>query len=95
MADNFQSKRAVVPTHALVRPLPDDEAVVLNLDTEVYFGLNATGLKMWNELTAAPDVGTALARLSGEFDVDEQQLRTDLETFIGELLERGLLELAD
>ena len=38
--------RAATPTHVLVRIL-DRESVLLNLETEQYFGLDETGTRMW------------------------------------------------
>ena len=94
MAEILGSK-VTVPARALVRPLPNDEAVVLNVESEVYFGLNKTALMMWNALTSAPDVATAFAQLSDEFDVDADRLRSDLEMLVDDLVSRGLLELID
>jgi len=52
--------RAVIPQHVLVRFL-DRESVLLNLETERYFGLDETGTRMWQVLTSA----RALRRRSG------------------------------
>ena len=38
--------RVVVPQHVLVRFM-DRESVLLNLETERYFGLDETGTRMW------------------------------------------------
>ena len=40
------TNRATVPGHVLVRHL-DGESVLLNLDTEKYFGLDAMGSRMF------------------------------------------------
>ena len=80
------------PDRVVVREL-DGEAILLNLDTERYFGLDEVGTRMWSELVAAPSIGAAFRALEREFDVEPDVLRNDLETLIARLLEAGLLEL--
>jgi len=86
------SNRAVVPEHVLVRHL-DGESVLLNLDTEKYFGLDAMGTRMWALLTKSPNVEAAFAALSDEFEVDPELLRTHLAELLTELMENGLLHV--
>ena len=52
------SSRVVVPDTVLFREF-DDEAVVLNLDTESYLGLDAVGTRMWTVLTHQPSIQAA------------------------------------
>jgi len=61
--------RVVVPTHVLVRHL-DGECVLLNLETEKYFGLDATGTRMWELLTHSPSIEAAFDKLAEEFEVE-------------------------
>ena len=53
--------RASVPSQVLVRFL-EGESVLLNLETERYFGLDCTGTRMWKAVTVAPDIKTAILR---------------------------------
>lgn len=84
--------RISVPSHVLVRFL-EGESVLLNLDTERYFGLDGTGTRMWKAVTAAPDIDSAYQELLEEFDVDPELLRSNLTDLLGQLLENGLLEV--
>jgi coenzyme PQQ synthesis protein D (PqqD) len=86
------SDRASVPQHVLVRFL-DREAVLLNLDTERYFGLDETGTRMWQIVTAAPRIDAAYDSLLAEFDVDPQLLRSNFEELLHRLIDNGLLEV--
>ena len=83
-----------VPEHVLVREL-GGEAVLLNLDSETYFGLDEVGLRMWTLLTSAPSLGAAVNALDAEFDAPAEQLRRDLEALRDELLAHGLLAADD
>jgi len=47
--------RVIVPEHVLVRVL-DKESVLLNIETERYFGLDETGTRMWQLVTGAPKI---------------------------------------
>jgi hypothetical protein len=86
------SDRVVVPAHVLVRHL-DGESVLLNLETEIYFGLDATGTRMWELMTRAPNIEAAYRRLSEEFDVEPELLRKNLADLLGQLVDHGLLKV--
>jgi hypothetical protein len=84
--------RANVPSHVLVRFL-DRESVFLNLDTERYFGLDETGTRMWQLVTAAPNIDAAYQDLLAEFDVEPELLRMNLSELLSRLVDNGLLEV--
>ena len=84
--------RVVVPSHVLVRFL-DKESVLLNIETERYFGLDETGTRMWQLLTAAPKIEAAYQQLLDEYDVEPGQLRENLTGLLSRLVENGLLQV--
>jgi hypothetical protein len=84
----------VVPSPRVLYKEVAGEAVLLDLETETYFGLNAAGARCWELLTTAPSVRDALEVLTEEYDVAPDELRRDLDTLIDELLDRGLLRVA-
>jgi hypothetical protein len=86
------SDRVVVPTHVLVRPL-DGESVLLNLETEKYFGLDATGTRMWDLLTHELNIEAAYGKLSEEFEVEPDLLRKHLSELLEQLVQNGLLKV--
>ena len=86
------SDRAVVPADVLVRFL-DREAVLLNLNTERYFGLDETGARMWQLVTEMPSIEKAYEALLAEFEVEAELLRSNLTDLIVKLAENGLLQL--
>src|SRR5207245_171102 len=85
------TERATAPAHVLVRFL-DRESVLLNLETEQYFGLDETGTRMWQLVTASPSIDTAYQELLAEFDVEPELLRSNLTELLGQLVESGLLQ---
>jgi hypothetical protein len=89
------SSRLSVPDAVLIRTLGDGESVILALDSDNYFGLNASGTRMWNALTTAPSIQAAYETLLKEYEVEPQQLRHDLEELIAKLLASDLVHLHD
>ena len=83
--------RLSVPQDVLVSII-EDEAVLLNLKSERYFGLNRTGTTMWTALTTAESVETAYQSLVGRFTVDPETLRSDFNNLVQDLIEHGLVE---
>ncbi len=84
--------RVRAPDGVLVREL-DEEAVILNLDTETYHGLDGVGTRMWAVLTSSPTIAAALAVLEGEYDVDPEVLRRDVLNLVATLAEHRLVDV--
>ena len=85
--------RRVVASESVLAKELDGEAVLLDLSTETYFGLNATGLRMWRLLTTTPSISAALDILHDEYEVGPDELRGDLLQLLDELEARGLVRV--
>lgn len=86
------SARVLASEDAVVREV-NGEAVLLHLTTSQYHVLDATATEMWHALLAAESFGVALEAIYDEFEVDRGQLRMDLERFVEQLVERGLVRV--
>jgi hypothetical protein len=84
--------RTVVPKHVLIRHL-DGESVLLNLQTERYFGLDSTGTRMWQHLAESPSIKDAYEKLLEEFEVEPVLLRSHLSELLSNLVQNGLLNV--
>lgn len=71
----------------------DGEAVLLHLETGMYYGLDEVGTRMWTLLTQHGQVEPAYQALLEEYDVTEDQLHTDLLNLIEELAAHQLLQV--
>jgi hypothetical protein len=91
MSNQFSSRVATAP-NVMIRIIRD-EAVILNLKSETYLGLNRTGTRMWTVLHEAPSIQAAYESLLGEYEVAPERLRQDLEQFLDRLLAQRLVEL--
>ena len=86
------NNKVTVPDGVLVRDLAG-ESVLLNLNSESYFGLDEVGTRMWTVLMASPCIEAAFDTLLIEYEVDPVQLRNDLHNFIEKLIDLGLLDV--
>ena len=81
-----------IPEGVLFKELAG-ETVLLNLNTGVYFGLDAIGSRIWQLIQDGRSLQQLLAILLDEFDVDRARGEADLTTLVSSLCEHGLLQL--
>lgn len=77
---------------ALIQPT-GSEAIVLDIASERYFGLNAVGTRLWALLASDPHLEQAHRRLLDEYDVAPEQLEDDLIAVVGQLADAGLVTI--
>jgi hypothetical protein len=70
------------------------EAVLLDLASERYFGLDPVGTRIWHLLGNDDSLQSAFDALSAEFEVEPDRLQADLLSLVAELAEAGLVELS-
>jgi Coenzyme PQQ synthesis protein D (PqqD) len=84
--------RVVASDDALVREV-NGEAVLLNLTTSQYHVLDPASTEMWHALLTAGSFAAAVEAIHADFDVERAVLRADLERFVQQLVDRGLVRL--
>jgi hypothetical protein len=67
------------------------EAVILQLESEMYFGLDEVGTRIWEVLKQEGSTEKALSILLEEYNVEEEVLRKDIEELIEELKKKKIL----
>ena len=92
MAISF-SDRVKIPDDVLISNL-QQESVILNLDSERYFGLDDVGTRILSVLTSSESIEAAYQRLVEEYNVDGQSLRLDLLELVENLLTHGLIQIS-
>ena len=70
------------------------EAVLLDLASEKYFGLDPVGTRIWNLLGEHDLLQAVHERLCAEYDADPERIAYDLLTLTAQLAEAGLVKLA-
>lgn len=88
MADGRRVVR--VSTDTLYRDL-HGEAVLLQVETGRYFGLDEVAHRMWQLLQLHGDLRLVEEALRSEYKVEPETLSADLNRFVDELVERKLV----
>jgi len=84
--------RIKLPHDVLISGL-QTESVLLNVDSERYYGLNDVGTRMLTVLTSSDSIEAAYNSLLAEYDVEAEVLRGDLISTIEKLAKHGLVEI--
>jgi hypothetical protein len=71
----------------------DGEAVLLNLQSGVYFGLNETGTQIWNILSENGRLEEVYSRILNDFSVEPDLAKSDLLMLTEQLVEKGLVTI--
>ena len=69
----------------------DDGAVLLDLESGVYFGLDEVGTRVWTLLLERGTTAAVCAAMLEEFDVAPDVLAADVRRLVGELQQNGLV----
>jgi hypothetical protein len=69
----------------------DEEAVLLDLASGVYFSLNPVGTAIWEQLTGSQSLEQILGTICHQFEVTEEAARRDLVALISRLRDEGLI----
>ena len=83
---------AVASPEVLVQEL-DGEAVLLDLGSERYFGLDDVATRMWQHLLEHRRLDRVCEEMQKEYDVDEATLRADVLQLVKELIEAGIVTI--
>jgi coenzyme PQQ synthesis protein D (PqqD) len=81
----------LIPSADVQATIIDGEAVLLDLRTEQFLGLNETATRMWQYFQSGQTLEQTLQCLQSEFDATEEQLHQDLIAFVDDMVEKGLL----
>jgi hypothetical protein len=69
------------------------ETVLLDLESEHYFGLDEVGTRIWQLARETDDLKAIYDTLLAEYDVAENRLKQDLDVLLGEIAGLGLITL--
>ena len=79
-----------VPKDVVCREI-QGEAVLLNLATGVYFGLDPVGTRVWQLIGEQGSTEKIAEAMLAEYEVDDRRLRQDLDDLIRQLRDKGLV----
>jgi len=70
-----------------------DEAVILDMSSGTYYGLNAVGASIWQLIQAPKTVNQVQEALLEEYEIDADTCEGDLLTLLNNLQDKGLIEV--
>jgi len=71
----------------------DGEMVLLDMESENYFGLDEVGTAIWQAMQEYGNLQEVFNTLLEQYDVEAEVLEHDLADFISKLVESGLVEV--
>ena len=73
----------------------DGEMVLLDMESENYFGLDEVGTSIWQAMQEKETLKEVYEALLAQYDVGEEMLENDLLEFVGKLVESGLAKVVE
>ena len=71
------------------------ETVLLDLESENYFGLDEVGTRIWQLIKETNDLNSIYNTLLDEYEVSGERLQQDLTVLLSEIEGLGLIVLED
>jgi len=92
--DNVSLESSVAIGEDVVSRDLEGEAVILNLESGIYFGLDKVGTRIWSLLQEDGSLRRAFEAVQQEYDVAPEKLEGDLLRLVEELCAKGLLRVS-
>jgi hypothetical protein len=73
----------------------EDETVILETRSGVYFGLDEVGTFIWQRLTEPCSLRQLRDAILAEYEVEPERCERDLQGLLAELIEQGLVVVVD
>ena len=86
-------KSRITASKNLLHCTVNGEAVILSMESGIYFGLDNVGVRIWELIQEPTTMNLLLEKLLSEYDVDPNVCRDHLVDFINDLHSRELIEV--
>ena len=86
----LETQKIVISNDALSQEV-NGETVILDLQSESYFGLDEVGTRVWQLLQEEGDVQKTIDQMLKEFDVKPERLTADVNELLRKLIDNGLV----
>ena len=73
----------------------DGEMVLLDMESENYFGLDEVGTAIWQAMQEKETLREVFEVLKEQYEVESEVLENDLSDFVGKLVESGLVKVEE
>ena len=86
------SSHIIISSEVLAQEV-SGETVLLDLQSESYFGLDEIGTRIWQLLQDHKELQKVFDTMLAEYDVDAKQLENDLNELLEKLLDANLINV--
>ena len=90
---NLNLNQTITQSPDVISQEVSGETVLLDLESEHYFGLDEVGTRIWQLIKQTNDLKEIYQTLLAEYDVPEDRLQQDLDTLLAEISGLGLIIL--
>ena len=87
------SQKAIPHSEVITREIDEEEMVLLHMETQIYFSLNVTGLRIWDGVQRGLSFGEISQQLRQEFQVEQDRAATSVFKLLKELSQRNLIHI--
>lgn len=85
----------LVQVESLLTNQIDDEVVMLNLETDSYYGADPVGSRIWTLLAQPLSVAHICEQLQEEYEVEQETCEADVLAFVEKLHAEGLIQIVE
>lgn len=93
MSTLCQDSIVAVYENCISSELPDNEAIILDLDAGLYYGLGAVGGRIWQLVQQPITVQEIYNTILAEYEVAPDRCETDLFGFLEQLIDHKLIQV--
>lgn len=79
----------------LLSAVVGEELMMMDVTQGKYFNLNSVGARIWELLAEPISLEALVTDLTAEYDADQDTVRQEVEKFLTDLRQRGLLAMDD
>ena len=87
------SKSLVSRNQELIAASIDNDLVMMSVDKGEYYGITGVGSQVWEMLAEPTSVEDMTRHICAEYAVDETTCQTDIQSFVEEMLQLGLVSI--
>lgn len=73
----------------------DNEIVMMHPESGKYFALNPVASRIWELLEEPNSINDLVEKLLREFDVTQEVCKTEVTVFVGEIIEKKLIDKSE
>lgn len=81
-----------VKSTAIIHELLDNEIILANLDTGIYYSIQSSGVPLWQMLIAGHTIDSIATKFINQYPEQQNQIMSDIKQFIEELLNEDILQ---